>query len=184
MFHIQRGIFGENTAMFYLAEVLLALGFLHDHQIIYRDLKLENLLLGTDGHLKMADFGLCKGNMGRNSLTGTFCGTPEFMAPEILLDEKYTIAVDWWSFGVLAYEMIVGQPPFKGNDEDEIFRSVLSDTPHYPVSLSLSAANLIRRLLIRTACDRLGSGPDGHREIAAATRSSSPWTSRRCCRRR
>lgn len=94
---------------FYACEVLLALEYFHSQGIIYRDLKLDNILLNLDGHIKIADYGLCKENMWYGSTTGTFCGTPEFMAPEILLEQKYGRAVDWWALGVLIYEMLLGQ---------------------------------------------------------------------------
>ncbi|XP_042372945.1 serine/threonine-protein kinase N1-like, partial [Plectropomus leopardus] len=94
---------------FYAACVVLGLQFLHDHKIVYRDLKLDNLLLDTDGYVKIADFGLCKEGMGFGDRTSTFCGTPEFLAPEVLTDTSYTRAVDWWGLGVLIYEMLVGE---------------------------------------------------------------------------
>lgn len=100
MMHIHQEVFNENRACFYAACVVLGLQFLHDHKIIYRDLKLDNLLLDTDGYLKMADFGLCKEGVGFGDRTGTFCGTPEFLAPEVLLEPTYTRAVDWWGLGV------------------------------------------------------------------------------------
>ena len=95
---------------FYCAEVLLALEHLHSKGVIYRDLKLDNIVLGADGHIKLADYGLCKSGIKTESdTTTTYCGTPEFMAPEILKDTKYTRAVDWWTLGVLLYEMLVGE---------------------------------------------------------------------------
>ena len=100
MMHIHQEVFNENRACFYAACVVLGLQFLHDHKIIYRDLKLDNLLLDTEGYLKMADFGLCKEGVGFGDRTGTFCGTPEFLAPEVLLEPTYTRAVDWWGLGV------------------------------------------------------------------------------------
>lgn len=109
MLQIQREQFSEARARFYACEVLLALDYFHKHGIIYRDLKLDNIMLCLDGHIKLADYGLCKENMWANNTTNTFCGTPEFMAPEILLEHRYGRAVDWWAFGVLLYEMLLGQ---------------------------------------------------------------------------
>jgi serine/threonine protein kinase len=109
MLHIQREQFTEWRAKFYACEVLLALECFHQNGIVYRDLKLDNILLTLDGHIKIADYGLCKENMGLGMTTNTFCGTPEFMAPEILMEQEYTRAVDWWAFGVLIYEMLLGQ---------------------------------------------------------------------------
>ena len=100
MMHIHQEVFNETRACFYAACVVLGLQFLHDHKIIYRDLKLDNLLLDAEGYLKMADFGLCKEGVGYGDRTGTFCGTPEFLAPEVLLEPTYTRSVDWWGLGV------------------------------------------------------------------------------------
>ncbi|KAH0002757.1 protein kinase C, partial [Aureobasidium melanogenum] len=132
MLHIQRGQFGTKRAQFYAAEVCLALKYFHENGVIYRDLKLDNILLTLDGHIKIADYGLCKEDMWYGSTTSTFCGTPEFMAPEILLDKKYGRAVDWWAFGVLIYQMLLQQSPFRGEDEDEIYDAILADEPLYP----------------------------------------------------
>ncbi|KAF3124209.1 Serine/threonine kinase [Orbilia oligospora] len=104
MLHIQRGQFGTKRAQFYAAEVCLALKYFHENGVIYRDLKLDNILLTLDGHIKIGDYGLCKEEMWYGSTTSTFCGTPEFMAPEILLDKRYGRAVDWWAFGLLTRE--------------------------------------------------------------------------------
>lgn len=130
--HIQKGAFTQRRARFYAAEVLLALEYLHSQGIVYRDLKLDNILLTLEGHIKLADYGLCKENMNYGATTSTFCGTPEFMAPEILLDQPYGRAVDWWAFGVLIYEMLLTQSPFRGDDEDEIFDAILGDEVRCP----------------------------------------------------
>ncbi|KAG2233150.1 hypothetical protein INT48_001643 [Thamnidium elegans] len=160
MWHIQRGQFSERRAKFYACEVLLALEYFHSQNIIYRDLKLDNIMLSLDGHIKMADYGLCKENMGYGKTTGTFCGTPEFMAPEILREQNYGRAVDWWAYGVLIYEMLLGQSPFRGEDEDEIFDAILEDDILYPINMSSDSISICQQLLQRDPSQRLGSGPD------------------------
>ncbi|KAK1785646.1 hypothetical protein P4O66_018988 [Electrophorus voltai] len=121
------------------------------------DLKLDNLLLDTEGFVKIADFGLCKEGMGYGDRTSTFCGTPEFLAPEVLTDTSYTRAVDWWGLGVLVYEMLVGESPFPGDDEEEVFDSIVNDEVRYPRFLSTEAIAIMRRLLRRNPERRLGS---------------------------
>ncbi|KAM8844296.1 serine/threonine-protein kinase N2-like isoform 4-T4 [Spinachia spinachia] len=158
MMHIHADVFSEQRAVFYSACVVLGLQFLHDHKIVYRDLKLDNLLLDTDGFVKIADFGLCKEGMGYGDRTSTFCGTPEFLAPEVLTDTSYTRAVDWWGLGVLVYEMLVGESPFPGDDEEEVFDSIVNDEVRYPRFLSTEAIGIMRRLLRRNPERRLGSG--------------------------
>lgn len=148
MMHIHQEVFNENRACFYAACVVLGLQFLHDHKIIYRDLKLDNLLLDTEGYLKMADFGLCKEGVGYGDRTGTFCGTPEFLAPEVLLEPTYTRAVDWWGLGVLIYEMLVGESPFPGDIEEEIFEAITRDEVKYPRYLSNESCTIMRRVSI------------------------------------
>uniref|UniRef100_A0A8C3APM4 protein kinase C n=1 Tax=Cyclopterus lumpus TaxID=8103 RepID=A0A8C3APM4_CYCLU len=158
MMHIHADVFSEPRAVFYSACVVLGLQFLHDHKIVYRDLKLDNLLLDKEGFVKIADFGLCKEGMGFGDRTSTFCGTPEFLAPEVLTDTSYTRAVDWWGLGVLVYEMLVGESPFPGDDEEEVFDSIVNDEVRYPRFLSTEAIGVMRRLLRRNPERRLGSG--------------------------
>ncbi|KAK0721726.1 hypothetical protein B0T26DRAFT_191578 [Lasiosphaeria miniovina] len=165
MLHIQRGQFGTKRAQFYAAEVCLALKYFHENGVIYRDLKLDNILLTLDGHIKVADYGLCKEDMWYGSTTSTFCGTPEFMAPEILLDKKYGRAVDWWAFGVLIYQMLLQQSPFRGEDEDEIYDAILADEPLYPIHMPRDSVSILQKLLTREPDQRLGSGPTDAQEV-------------------
>ncbi|ORZ06077.1 kinase-like domain-containing protein [Absidia repens] len=167
MWHIQREPFSERRAKFYACEVLLALEYFHSLGIIYRDLKLDNIMLGLDGHIKVADYGLCKEGMFYGNNTATFCGTPEFMSPEILLEQRYGRAVDWWAFGVLIYEMLLGQSPFRGEDEDEIFDAILEDDILYPINMSRDSVSICQRLLTRDPAHRLGAGPDDAADIRA-----------------
>ncbi|XP_055324957.1 serine/threonine-protein kinase N isoform X2 [Sitodiplosis mosellana] len=157
MMHIHTDVFNEPRAVFYAACVVLGLQYLHESKIIYRDLKLDNLLLDTEGYVKIADFGLCKEGMGYGDRTGTFCGTPEFLAPEVLTETSYTRAVDWWGLGVLIFEMLVGESPFPGDDEEEVFDSIVNDEVRYPRFLSLEAIAIMRRLLRKNPERRLGS---------------------------
>uniref|UniRef100_A0A6Q2XHQ5 Protein kinase C n=1 Tax=Esox lucius TaxID=8010 RepID=A0A6Q2XHQ5_ESOLU len=157
MFHIQeKGRFDLYRAMFYSAEIICGLQFLHSKGIIYRDLKLDNVMLDHSGHVKIADFGMCKENVFGENRATTFCGTPDYIAPEILLGQMYSFSVDWWSFGVLLYEMLIGQSPFHGDDEDELFESIRMDTPHYPRWITKEAKDLMERLFERDSTRRLG----------------------------
>ncbi|XP_047479540.1 serine/threonine-protein kinase CST20-like isoform X8 [Penaeus chinensis] len=157
MMHIHADVFDEPRAVFYAACVVLGLQYLHDNKIIYRDLKLDNLLLDTEGYVKIADFGLCKEGMGYGDRTGTFCGTPEFLAPEVLTETSYTRAVDWWGLGVLIFEMLVGESPFPGDDEEEVFDSIVNDEVRYPRFLSIEAVAIMRKLLRKHPDRRLGA---------------------------
>jgi len=157
MMHIHADVFTEPRTVFYTACVVLGLQYLHENRIIYRDLKLDNLLLDTEGYVKIADFGLCKEGMGYGDRTGTFCGTPEFLAPEVLTETSYTRAVDWWGLGVLIFEMLVGESPFPGDDEEEVFDSIVNDEVRYPRFLSLEAIAIMRRLLRKSPERRLGA---------------------------
>ncbi|XJO75848.1 hypothetical protein BDV3_006463 [Batrachochytrium dendrobatidis] len=165
MWHIQQQHFSEKRARFYACEVLMALEYLHQNNIVYRDLKLDNILLTPAGHIKIADYGLCKENMPQGVTTGTFCGTPEFMAPEILSEKPYTRAVDWWAFGVLIYEMMLGQSPFKGEDEEEIFEAIMHSEINYPSHLARDAVSLLQKLLTKDPSKRLGSGKNDALDI-------------------
>ncbi|XP_016416715.1 protein kinase C delta type-like [Sinocyclocheilus rhinocerous] len=157
MFHIQdKGRFDLYRATFYAAEIVCGLQYLHSKGIIYRDLKLDNVMLDIYGHIKIADFGMCKENMLEENRATTFCGTPDYIAPEILLGQKYSFSVDWWSFGVLLYEMLIGQSPFQGDDEDELFESIRMDVPHYPRWITKETKDLLEKLFERDPTRRLG----------------------------
>ncbi|MCJ1400606.1 Serine/threonine kinase [Xylographa trunciseda] len=168
MFHVQKGKFHYGRAQFYAAEVCLALKFLHENGILYRNTKLNSIMLAKDGHIKLVDFGLCKEDVWHGSTTKTFCGSSEFMAPEILLDQPYGRPIDWWAFGVLIYQMTYGVNPFRGEDDDEIYDAILSDTynqPTYPVDSPQAAVDIMRELLTRDPDSRLGSGPSDALEV-------------------
>jgi len=159
MMHIHADVFSEPRTIFYAGCVVLGLQFLHENKIVYRDLKLDNLLLDKQGFVKIADFGLCKEGMGPDDRTSTFCGTPEFLAPEVLTDTAYTRAVDWWGLGVLIFEMLVGESPFPGDNEDEVFDSIVNEEVRYPRFLSQESIQLMRRLLRKSPERRLGASP-------------------------
>ncbi|XP_043517069.1 mucin-17-like isoform X2 [Frieseomelitta varia] len=162
MFHIQKsGRFPEPRARFYAAEIWSGLNFLHKKGIVYRDLKLDNVLLDFEGHIRIADFGMCKLQIFLDRTADTFCGTPDYMAPEIIKGLKYNQAVDWWSYGVLLYEMLTGQSPFSGCDEDELFWSICNERPFIPRYLSQDSSDILIALLEKDSGKRLA----GH-EIA------------------
>ncbi|XP_044728006.1 protein kinase C isoform X2 [Chrysoperla carnea] len=157
MFQIQRARkFDEPRARFYAAEVTLALQFLHRNGVIYRDLKLDNILLDAEGHCKLADFGMCKEGIKDGATTTTFCGTPDYIAPEILQELDYGPSVDWWALGVLMYEMMAGQPPFEADNEDDLFESILHDDVLYPVWLSKEAVSILKGFMTKNPSKRLG----------------------------
>ncbi|XP_045473361.1 ribosomal protein S6 kinase beta-1 [Harmonia axyridis] len=159
------GIIVEDHAVFYLAEIILAIEHLHSKEIIYRDLKPENVMLDGQGHVKLTDFGLCKEHVEPTELTHTFCGTIEYMAPEILLRSGHGKAVDWWSLGAMFLDMLTGSPPFTSENRKCTIEKILRNKAKIPHYLTPNARDLIRRLLKRQVSARLGAGPEGAEEI-------------------
>jgi len=148
--------FSEDRVKFYAAEIVSGLEYLHTAGVIYRDLKPENLLLTRDGHIVMTDFGLSKeGLHDKDDRTGTFCGTPEYLAPEVLEGKGYGKAVDWWSFGTLVYEMLTGLPPFYCEDVQEMYTKIMTAELEIPQTMSDEAGDLLTRLLDRNDESRL-----------------------------
>ncbi|XP_005390707.1 PREDICTED: ribosomal protein S6 kinase alpha-2 isoform X1 [Chinchilla lanigera] len=158
-------MFTEEDVKFYLAELALALDHLHGLGIIYRDLKPENILLDEEGHIKITDFGLSKEAIDHDKRAYSFCGTIEYMAPEVVNRRGHTQSADWWSFGVLMFEMLTGSLPFQGKDRKETMALILKAKLGMPQFLSVEAQSLLRALFKRNPCNRLGAGIDGVEEI-------------------
>lgn len=161
-FHLGRARrFTEQRAKFYAAEILLALEYLHSLDVIYRDLKPENILLDADGHVKLTDFGLSKEGVPDNKSANSFCGTPEYLAPEILKRTGHGKAADWWSLGALLYEMLTGMPPFYSRDRDRLFDKILNSEIRYPAYFSPKAKSILSELMQKIQRRRLGSRGGG-----------------------
>ncbi|KAK1339538.1 hypothetical protein QTO34_020221 [Cnephaeus nilssonii] len=190
-FHLSRErVFPEDRARFYGAEIVSALDYLHSEKnVVYRDLKvgrasggragagrrvltggpahpqLENLMLDKDGHIKITDFGLCKEGIKDGATMKTFCGTPEYLAPEVLEDNDYGRAVDWWGLGVVMYEMLCGRLPFYNQDHEKLFELILMEEIRFPRTLSPEAKALLSGLLRKDPKQRLGGGSEDAKEI-------------------
>lgn len=167
LFHLRKEtMFSEEVVRFYSAEVLLALEHLHSIGVIHRDLKPENILLDEDGHLALTDFGLAKENMqNADSSTRTFCGTVEYMAPEMIQGQGYGRTADFWSLGILVYDMLTGNPPFQHKSQQKLQEKILKDKIKLPTYLTAEAHSIIKALLNRDPKKRIGSGPKGAAEI-------------------
>jgi protein-serine/threonine kinase len=165
-FHIQRvERFNEEAVKFYGAQLVLALEHLHKNNIIYRDLKPENVLIDQKGYVKITDFGLSKENIPDNHSAKSFCGTPEYLAPEIIEAKGHGKAVDWWSLGAILYEMLTGMPPFYAKDREKLFKTIKTGNVKFPKYLSKEAVNLLEQLFIKDPDSRLGSGENGVNDI-------------------
>lgn len=167
-FHLrEHGKFTEETACFYAAQIVLAVEHLHSKNIMYRDLKPENILLDSDGNAVLTDFGLAKLGMTRDKKTKSFCGTPEYIAPEIIIGKGYDKSADWWSLGILLYEMLSGKHPYKtkNNDKMSMYKKILEKPVRMRPEFSNEAKSLINGLLAVKTHNRLGCSDLGADEI-------------------
>jgi len=156
-FHLKKeGKFSEERVRLYSAEIALALHHLHSRDIVYRDLKPENILIDADGHICITDFGLSK-EISSDEVTHTFCGTPEYLAPEVLKGQGHGCPVDWWSLGTLIYEMLTGLPPFYSQNINIMYQKILNGELRFPETMSPDACSLLEGLLTRDPAKRFGS---------------------------
>lgn len=171
-FHLGRlGRFKEDMACFYTAQLVLAIGHLHKLKVVYRDMKPENVLLDDKGNIKIADFGLSKEGIAHStSGTGSFCGTPEYLAPEILARRGHGTAVDWWSLGMILFEMLTGLPPWYTRDRKQLYESIRAAPLTVPNYVSPLAVSVLKGLLERNPAKRLGGGPRDAAEVM-----EHPW---------
>jgi serine/threonine protein kinase len=146
-YHLERcGRFDEERSKFYAAEISVGLNYLHENNIIYRDLKPENVLIDKTGHVVLTDFGLSKELRDSNDTASSLCGTPEYLAPEIIMGEPYTSAVDWWALGMIIFEMISGNPPFEADMEPVLYEEILYEDIIFPVTMSKNVQKIISDL--------------------------------------
>ncbi|PVU89837.1 hypothetical protein BB560_006265, partial [Smittium megazygosporum] len=156
--------FPSPVAKFYAAEVLLSIRYLHSYDIIYRDLKPENLLIAADGHIKLTDLGFAK---QVPDITWTLCGTPDYLAPEIIQSKGYGKSVDWYSLGVLIFEMMAGYPPFYEQDHRKLYERILANRFQWPPHFDPVAGNLVRNLVTPDLTKRFGNLINGVSDITS-----------------
>ena len=154
--------FPLDQARFYVAHIVTIFEYLHEKQIIYRDLKPENILIAKTGYLKLTDFGFAKRINGK---TYTLCGTPEYLAPEIILNKGHGMPVDWWTMGILLYEMLVGIDPFSDDDPMMIYQKVIKGKIRFPKEMNKDAKSLIKHLLVADTTKRYGCLKNGVKDI-------------------
>lgn len=168
--------FSEQRAKFYAVQIILGIGHLHSQNIIYRDIKPENILVNEDGYLLLADFGLAK-QIAKDAMTQSFCGTPEYLAPEIIWNEGHNASADWWTIGILIYEMVVGFPPFYHKNQTTMYDLIQNFPVKYPdpskhkIMMSEDLKDFISRLLDKNYRTWLGSQEDVKEVL------SHPWLS-------
>ena len=169
-----RRTFDEPTVKFFIAQVIIGLGKLHEKGIMHRDLKLENIMLDTNGYVKIIDFGMAKMLETPNQLAHTVCGTPEYYAPELINEEGYDKTVDWWACGILIYEMLTGVTPFFAQMRNRLYQNIRTGNVNWPANRPCSneMKNLVQQLLNRDPTTRLGQGEDGYMQIL-----QHPWFS-------
>lgn len=161
--HLRRaGRFPNEATQFYIGSIVLALQYIHSRDIVYRDLKPENLLLDDKGYLKITDFGFAKRVVDR---TWTLCGTPEYLAPEIIQSKGHGKGVDWWSLGVLVYEMLSGYPPFYDENPFGIYQKILGGKIEFPRHFDATAKDIVKKLLTADRTKRLGSLKGGAEDV-------------------
>ncbi|XP_011492783.1 cAMP-dependent protein kinase catalytic subunit PRKX [Oryzias latipes] len=157
-----RGRFSNAAGLFYTSEIVCAIEYLHSKLIVYRDLKPENILLDAEGHIRLTDFGFAKKLSDR---TWTLCGTPEYLAPEVIQSKGHGRAVDWWALGILVFEMLAGYPPFFDDNPFGIYQKILSGKLDFPRHLDFYVKDLIKKLLVIDRARRLGNMKNGADDV-------------------
>merc|ERR1719183_2360937 len=161
--HLRKaGRFDNELSCFYGAQIACIFEYCHNKNIVYRDLKPENILINSDGYLKLTDFGFAKVIEHR---TYTLCGTPEYIAPEVLLNKGHGKPVDWWTLGILIYEMIVGYPPFVDEEPMGIYQKILAGKIYFPKYFDKNAKALVKKLLTAELSKRYGNLKNGVDDI-------------------